>query len=154
MFKLSSDGLKFLEDCVGKKIVFTNGCFDILHRGHLAYLEEAKKLGDALFIGLNSDASVKGLKGASRPINNQQDRKYFLESLKFVDFVEIFDESTPVELLKVVKPGLYVKGGDYDLTKIPEYDVVSGYGGEVKKLNFIDGYSTTNIINKILEDSK
>jgi rfaE bifunctional protein nucleotidyltransferase chain/domain len=135
----------------GKKIIFTNGCFDILHRGHVEYLMGARALGDALVLGLNSDQSVSRLKGSTRPINNQEDRKYILESLKCVDCVEIFDEDTPLNLIKFVKPTILVKGGDYDLKKIVGYDFVTSYGGEVKVLNFVPGKSTSLIISKILE---
>lgn len=132
-----------------KKIIFTNGCFDILHIGHVTYLNQAKALGDFLVIGLNSDKSVKKLKGEARPINNQNDRKFLLENLKCVDMVIIFDEDTPVELIKQIKPNVYVKGGDYNMELIPEYSVVKEYGGEVKKLSFVPGYSTSNIIERM-----
>jgi rfaE bifunctional protein nucleotidyltransferase chain/domain len=146
---LSSPGKSFLEKNKGRKIVFTNGCFDILHRGHITYLLEAKKLGDLLMIGLNSDQSVKKLKGDSRPINSEEDRKYILENLKMVDFVEIFSESTPVELIGEARPDIYVKGGDYDVTQIPEFAAVTSYGGEVKKLGFVSGYSTSATIDEM-----
>jgi rfaE bifunctional protein nucleotidyltransferase chain/domain len=109
---------KFLEVNKGKKIVFTNGCFDILHRGHVTYLNQAKSLGDLLVMGMNSDASVKRLKGPERPINKELDRKFVLENLKSVDFVEIFTEDTPLELIKLVKPSILVKGGDWTIDKI------------------------------------
>ncbi len=145
-----SPGLeKFLRENQSKKIVFTNGCFDILHRGHVAYLTEAKKLGDVLIIGLNSDASVKKLKGPERPINNEQDRLYVLSQLKAVDHVEIFTEETPLNLIKQVLPKVLVKGGDWKVDQIVGSKEVLAAGGEVYSLNFIDGYSTTNIIQKI-----
>jgi rfaE bifunctional protein nucleotidyltransferase chain/domain len=147
MPKASSELLSLLKK--NKKIVFTNGCFDILHVGHITYLNQAKKLGDFLVIGLNSDRSVKKLKGNLRPINNQEDRKLLLENLKAVDLVEIFDEDTPVELIKIIKPAIYVKGGDYNMELIPEYPVVKAYGGEVRKLSFVTGYSTTELIQKM-----
>ncbi|MCB9060431.1 MAG: D-glycero-beta-D-manno-heptose 1-phosphate adenylyltransferase [Halobacteriovoraceae bacterium] len=131
-----------------KKIVFTNGCFDILHKGHVKYLNEAKKLGDVLILGLNSDASVKRLKGNSRPINNELDRKYILENLRSVDFVQIFDEDTPYELIKNVLPDVLVKGGDWKVEDIVGHDVVQSKGGIVMGLCFEEGYSTTNIIEK------
>lgn len=137
----------FLKENQNKKIVFTNGCFDILHRGHVAYLNEAKKLGDLLFVGLNSDASVKRLKGPERPINKESDRKFVLENLQSVDWVEIFDEDTPLELIKKVKPQVLVKGGDWKVEEIVGSSEVLSWGGQVFSLNFVDGYSTTNILN-------
>lgn len=140
---------KFLADNKDKKIVFTNGCFDILHRGHVTYLNEAKKLGDLLVVGANSDASVKRLKGPDRPINSELDRQYVLSQLKAVDFVEIFTEDTPLNLILKVKPKILVKGGDWKIDQIVGGREVIGWGGDVFSLNFVDGYSTTNIINKI-----
>lgn len=140
---------KFLEANKGKKIVFTNGCFDILHRGHVTYLAEAKKLGDLLVMGVNSDASVKRLKGPERPINNEEDRKYVLSQLKPVDFVEIFEEDTPLNLIKKISPAVLVKGGDWKIDQIVGGKEVIENGGEVYSLNFVDGYSTTSIIKKI-----
>ena len=140
---------KFLENNKGKKIVFTNGCFDILHKGHVTYLNEAKKLGDLLLVGLNSDASVKRLKGPERPINNELDRQFVLSELKAVDFVEIFDQDTPLELILKVKPNILVKGGDWKIDQIVGAKEVLSSGGEVFSLNFVDGYSTTSIIHKI-----
>lgn len=133
----------------GKKIVFTNGCFDILHTGHVSYLNEAKSCGDILVIGLNSDASVKRLKGETRPVNNEADRKFVLENLKAVDFVFIFEEDTPLKLIKEVNPNVLVKGGDWKVEQIVGSDFVMANGGEVKSLQFVNGYSTTNIIEKI-----
>lgn len=140
---------KFIEKNKDKKIVFTNGCFDILHKGHVAYLNEAKKCGDVLIVGLNSDASVKRLKGEERPINNEEDRKFVLENLKSVDFVEIFIEDTPLNLIKTITPNYLVKGGDWTVDQIVGSDHVISNGGEVYSLNFVDGYSTTGIIKKI-----
>src|SRR6478735_7009460 len=108
----------FLAQNKGKKIVFTNGCFDILHRGHVTYLAEARKLGDLLVIGLNSDASVKRLKGPERPINNENDRRYVLSQLKSVDYVEIFTDDTPLNLILTVRPKVLVKGGDWKIEQI------------------------------------
>lgn len=142
---------KFLKDNAGKKIVFTNGCFDILHRGHVTYLTEAKKLGDLLVIGLNADASVKRLKGPERPINNEDDRRYVMSQLKAVDFVEIFKEDTPLNLILKVKPKVLVKGGDWKIDQIVGAKEVLADGGDVFSLNFVDGYSTTSIIHKIQE---
>jgi rfaE bifunctional protein nucleotidyltransferase chain/domain len=132
-----------------KKIVFTNGCFDIIHPGHISYLYESKKLGDILIIGLNSDDSVKRLKGDSRPINNQNDRAIVLSALKPVDYVVLFDEDTPYNLINAIKPDVLTKGGDYIAENIVGYDIVTHNGGEVIILNFVDGKSTTSIINKM-----
>lgn len=145
-----SDALeKFLKDNQGKRIVFTNGCFDILHRGHVTYLNEARKLGDLLVIGVNSDASVKRLKGPERPVNAEKDRAYVLAQLKAVDFTEIFTEDTPLNLILKVKPKILVKGGDWKIDQIVGAKEVIADGGDVFSLNFVDGYSTTSIINKI-----
>lgn len=133
----------------GKKVVFTNGCFDILHIGHLHYLNEAKRQGDILIVGVNSDSSVKRLKGESRPINCQNDRALLLSGLKAVDFTVIFEEDTPIEILDILKPSIHVKGGDYKKEDLPETPIVEKNGGEVRILSFIDGKSTTNIVNKI-----
>ncbi len=135
-----------------KKTVFTNGCFDIVHVGHLQMLAEAKKQGDYLVVGLNSDASVKRLKGESRPINNEVDRKFFLENIKSVDEVIIFEEDTPFELIKSLRPNVLVKGGDWPIDQIVGGSFVLKNGGEVKSLVFKDGYSTTNIIEKVQKD--
>jgi D-glycero-beta-D-manno-heptose 1-phosphate adenylyltransferase len=139
----------FLLHNQNKKIVFTNGCFDILHRGHVSYLAEAKKLGDLLLIGLNSDQSVKRLKGPERPINNEADRQYVLSQLKSVDHVEIFTEDTPLNLILKVRPHMLVKGGDWKIDQIVGAREVISWGGQVFSLNFVDGYSTTSIIHKI-----
>lgn len=127
------------------KIVFTNGCFDILHKGHVSYLQKAKELGDILVVGLNSDASVKALKGDERPINSQEDRAYLLASLECVDFVIIFDEPTPYELIKAISPTFLVKGADYEGKEV----VGSEFAKEVRLIEFVEGKSTTNIIKKI-----
>jgi len=128
-----------------KRIVFTNGCFDILHKGHVSYLDIAKSFADILILGLNSDASVKRLKGKNRPINMQEDRAYILAALKSVDYVVIFDEDTPYELIKIVQPDILVKGGDYEGKEVVGSDIVN----EVKLVQFIDGKSTTRTIEKI-----
>ncbi len=140
---------KFLTENKDKKIVFTNGCFDILHRGHLTYLAEAKSCADKLVVGLNSDASVKRLKGPERPINNEEDRKFMLENLRSVDHVEIFEEDTPLKLIQAILPQVLVKGGDWKIEQIVGSSEVLAAGGDVYSLNFIDGFSTTNIIEKI-----
>jgi len=131
------------------KIVFTNGCFDLIHRGHVEYLNKAKKCGDILIIGLNSDDSVQRLKGIDRPINYEQDRAVVLDNLKSVDYVCIFDEDTPYELIKMIQPDILVKGGDWAVEDIVGSDIVLARGGEVKSLQFVEGKSTTDIIEKI-----
>ena len=135
---------------LGKKIVFTNGCFDILHVGHVKYLEEARSYGDVLILGLNADSSVKKLKGDSRPINNQDDRAYILASLESVDYVVIFEEETPYELIKLIKPHVLVKGGDYEGKDVVGQDIAN----ELKLVKFVDGKSTTNTIKRIQENEK
>jgi len=129
----------------GKKLVFTNGCFDILHRGHATYLRKARSLGDKLIIGLNTDASVKRLKGESRPVNHEDDRAYILESLECVDYVVKFGEETPHELLSQVKPNVLVKGGDYKIEEV----VGREFADEVTLIDFVNGYSTTKTIEKM-----
>ena len=133
----------------GHKVVSTNGCFDILHVGHARILKEARQLGDCLFVGLNSDASVKRLKGESRPINNQQDRAELLSHLKSVDYVYIFDEDTPVEFLKMVQPNVHVKGADYSKERLEETPVVESFGGEVVLLPLVPAKSPTSLVDKI-----
>jgi rfaE bifunctional protein nucleotidyltransferase chain/domain len=133
----------------GLKIVFTNGCFDILHLGHLDYLEKSRSLGDKLVIGLNTDRSVRKLKGRGRPINSEMARARMLAALVFVDAVIPFDEETPLELIKKVQPDVLVKGKDYRIENIVGADFVMGNGGEVKTIELIEGYSTTDLIEKI-----
>lgn len=133
----------------GDKLVFTNGCFDILHIGHIRYLSQAASLGDALIVGLNSDNSVKALKGQDRPINTQDIRREILLSLRFVDYVVIFDEDTPLGLIKLIKPSVLVKGGDWPIEKIVGADFVISNGGTVNSLPFVDGYSTTSLLQKM-----
>ena len=133
----------------GKIIVFTNGCFDLLHVGHIRYLAQAKKLGNFLIIGLNSDSSVKELKGEDRPINSFEDRATLLSAIKSVDLVIMFEEQTPENLIKDIVPDILVKGGDYNIEDIVGYQTVIQNGGQVKTLSFYDGYSSTNYINKI-----
>lgn len=137
----------------GKKIVFTNGCFDIIHAGHVDYLEKAKSLGDFLIVGLNSDDSVRRLKGNSRPINPQEQRKRVLEGLKAVDMVIIFDEDTPERLIKEIKPDILVKGGDWKVENIVGADFVMSYGGKVYSIDFVFDTSTTKIIQKVKNGS-
>ena len=133
----------------GKQIVSTNGCFDILHVGHVRYLQKSASLGDILVVYLNSDRSVKALKGDSRPLNNENDRAEVLAGLGCVDYVVIFDEDTPVNFIAQVKPDIHTKGGDYDVNNLPEAKVVMGNGGKLEFINFVEGKSTTNIINKM-----
>lgn len=133
----------------GSKVVFTNGCFDILHRGHVEYLAKAADMGDVLVVGLNTDASVRRLKGESRPINNQEARALVLASLSFVDAVVLFDEDTPYELIKAVRPDVLVKGADYKPEEIVGYDIVTSYGGKVEVVDLVEGYSTTQLLSLI-----
>lgn len=137
-----------------KKIVFTNGCYDILHIGHIQYLKKASELGDLLVVGVNSDASVKRIKGEGRPILAEADRVNMLAELDFIDHVVLFEEDTPYELIKAVKPDILVKGGDYDVENIVGKDIVESYGGVVSTIPFVEGYSTTEIINKISRSLK
>jgi rfaE bifunctional protein nucleotidyltransferase chain/domain len=135
----------------GKTIIFTNGVFDIIHKGHVVYLNEAKALGDVLIVGLNSDSSVKIIKGENRPINNEKDRAYVLSSLKPVDYVVIFEEDNPYNLIKQIIPDYLVKGGDWKTENIIGSDIVTNNGGKVISLKYVDDYSTTSLILKILE---
>lgn len=132
-----------------EKIVFTNGCFDIVHRGHLDYLASAASMGNKLIIGINTDASVNKLKGPSRPIIDEYSRAFLLASLGFVDMVIYFGEQTPYDLIDFVQPDILVKGSDYNAEDIVGYDIVKDKGGEIKTLDFIEGFSSTGIINKI-----
>ena len=147
---LTGDALKkFRKIHEEQVVVFTNGCFDILHSGHVKYLRQAASLGEVLVVGLNSDSSVKRLKGPTRPINNQEDRAEILCALGFVDYVVIFDEDTPLELIKVIQPDVLVKGGDYTPENVVGADFVKSRGGELFLIPFVEGKSTTNIIKKI-----
>ena len=132
-----------------RRVVFTNGCFDVLHRGHASYLAQARDLGDCLVVGLNSDASVKRLKGENRPINNENDRAFLLASLQSVDYILLFEEDTPENLIMQVKPDLLVKGGDYQIVNIVGADFVLKNGGQVRTIPFVDGYSSTKIIQAL-----
>ena len=133
----------------GQKVVFTNGCFDILHAGHVRYLAKARSYGDCLVLGMNTDASVQRIKGPTRPINNQVDRAEVAGALKSVDYVVFFDEPTAEELIQEVHPDVYVKGGDYTLETLPEGRIVLGYGGSVELVKLVEGRSTTDVIAKI-----
>ncbi len=132
-----------------KKIIFTNGCFDILHRGHVEYLSKAADMGDILIIGLNTDHSVSRLKGKNRPINDQYSRALLLSALSFVDAITLFDEDTPLNLITMVKPDILVKGGDYNVDDIVGHDIVEAYGGKVVTIPLTNGYSTTKTIEKM-----
>lgn len=149
--KKSSDLSKLLSRLrrKGKRIVFTNGCFDILHVGHIDYLSKAKALGSVLVVGLNSDSSVRKIKGKNRPVNNERDRARVLSSLAFVDYISIFSESTPERLIKELKPDILVKGGDWKIEDIVGGEFVRSCGGKVKRIPFVKGYSTTSLIKKI-----
>lgn len=135
----------------GKKIVFTNGCFDILHIGHARYLQEASALGDILVVAVNTDSSVKQFKGDKRPVVPEDERAEMVASLECVDYVVLFDDRLPSRILDELKPDIDVKGGDYTIDKMPEAKVVLGYGGKVKILKEIKGKATTNVIKKIVE---
>lgn len=144
---------KFLDSLsaarINKKVVFTNGCFDLLHVGHVRYLQEARRLGDLLVIGVNTDKSVQKLKGPKRPLQLEADRLEILAALGCVDFTVLFDEETPEQLIQEVKPDVLVKGGDWPVNKIAGAQFVQSYGGVVQTLQFVDGRSTTKIVEKI-----
>lgn len=133
----------------GKKIVFTNGCFDIVHLGHIDYLEKAQALGDKLVLGLNTDASVQRLKGETRPVVNEYARARMMSAMSFIDAVTLFDEETPKELIETLCPNILVKGDDYTVENIVGADFVMAHGGEVKTISLVKGYSTSAIIQKI-----
>lgn len=134
-----------------QKVVFTNGCFDILHAGHVDYLVKAKECGDVLILGLNSDSSVRNIKGENRPIVTENERAFVLNNLKPVDFVVLFDEPTPHELIEAIIPDILVKGADWNIENIVGRDVVEKNGGEVKTIKFVIEQSTTNIIKKVID---
>lgn len=152
IFKIA-DNLSFINKLKNenKKIVFTNGVFDIIHRGHVEYLSEAKLLGDILIVGLNSDSSVKMIKGDNRPIVPEVNRAFVLANLKPVDYVIIFSDNTPYKLINIIKPDILVKGADWDEDKIVGADIVRSYGGEIKRINYVENNSSTNIIDKIIQ---
>ncbi|AGB42164.1 D-heptose-1-phosphate adenylyltransferase [Halobacteroides halobius DSM 5150] len=135
----------------GAKVVFTNGCFDLLHVGHTRYLAEAKTNGDLLVVGLNSDTSVQALKGEKRPLISEQERAELLANLEVVDYITIFAEKTASKVIAKLQPNVYVKGGDYKIEELPEARVVNEYGGQIKLVSEIKGASTTKIVNKILK---
>ena len=136
----------------GQRIVFTNGCFDLLHAGHVRYLARARSFGDCLVLGLNTDASVRRLKGPSRPINREEDRAEVVGALKSVDYVVLFGEETAEALIAEVRPAVYVKGGDYTLDTLPEAKIVQSYGGRVEFVDMVAGRSTTNVIERIRQE--
>ena len=155
---MTSDKIKNIENLLPalenwkknhEKVVFSNGCFDILHVGHVDYLEKARALGSRLVMGLNTDNSIKRIKGPNRPVNDQYARARILAALEFVDAVILFDEDSPYELIKAIKPDILVKGDDYTIEKIIGADIVLQNGGEVKTISLVKGYSTTNVIDKI-----
>ncbi|HTQ08470.1 MAG TPA: D-glycero-beta-D-manno-heptose 1-phosphate adenylyltransferase [Fimbriimonadaceae bacterium] len=134
----------------GKKLVFTNGVFDILHAGHVRYLAQAREFGDLLVVGLNSDVSARALgKGPNRPVNGEEDRAEVLRALRSVDAVILFDEPTPERLIAALRPEVHVKGGDYRIEDLPEANIVAGYGGEVRIIPLLEGRSTTSILGKL-----
>ncbi|MDF2572351.1 MAG: D-beta-D-heptose 1-phosphate adenylyltransferase [Sporomusa sp.] len=133
----------------GKTVVFTNGCFDILHAGHVRYLNGARALGDCLIVGLNSDESVRCLKGPTRPVNAQDDRAEVLAGLRAVDYVVVFEEKTAENIVAEVKPDIYAKGGDYHIEDLPESKIVEAYGGNIVLIPEVEGRSSSNIIKKI-----
>jgi D-glycero-beta-D-manno-heptose 1-phosphate adenylyltransferase len=134
---------------MGRNIVFSNGCFDILHAGHVDYLEKAREKGDFLIVGLNTDASVKRIKGADRPVNDQNSRARVLAGLGCINLVILFDEDTPYELIKIINPDILVKGKDYDISNIVGADIVLQNGGKVETIELTEGLSTTSVIDKI-----
>ena len=136
----------------GEKLVFTNGCFDIIHRGHVDYLAKASSFGDKMIIGLNTDASVSRIKGSNRPVQDEYSRAMILAAFSFVDLVVLFDEDTPYELIKLVQPDVLVKGSDYKAEDIVGYDIIKAKGGEVVTIDFVEGYSTSRIIDKLREE--
>ena len=133
-----------------KSLVFTNGCFDLLHAGHVKYLQKAALLGDILILGLNSDSSVKKIKGSSRPIISQEDRALLLSALEIVDCIVVFEDETPLSLIEIVKPDILVKGGDYSAVDIVGYKTVTSSGGHVEVIDFVEGYSTSGILKSIM----
>ncbi len=152
---LRRDELERLSDELhrsGKKVVFTNGCFDIIHPGHIALLKKAKELGDVLIVGINSDSSIKKIKGKGRPIFTEKDRAEVLLAIRYVDYVTIFSEETPLETIKAAKPDVLVKGGDWTVETTVGREFVESRGGKVVIVPYIHGYSTTSIIEKVLSE--
>jgi D-beta-D-heptose 7-phosphate kinase/D-beta-D-heptose 1-phosphate adenosyltransferase len=137
----------------GRRIVFTNGCFDILHAGHVAYLREARKQGDLLVVGLNSDDSIRSIKGPDRPVNHQDDRLLVLSELQSVDYLVVFGEDTPIKLIEAIRPDVLAKGADYAREQVVGHKIVEAHGGEVALIDLVEGRSTTNIIRKLQDHS-
>jgi rfaE bifunctional protein nucleotidyltransferase chain/domain len=152
VFKCVDDALPFIGKLrgSGKSIVTTNGCFDLIHSGHVRYLYDAASKGGALIVGINSDASVARLKGPQRPVQKEADRAYIIAALKYVDCAFIFEENDPIRFLNLIKPDIHVKGGDYTPEQLPERAIVEQGGGRIEIVPFLQGYSTTNIVKKIL----
>ena len=134
---------------VNEKIVFTNGCFDLLHLGHVDYLAKARDLGSRLVVGLNTDASIRRLKGSSRPVKDEQSRLVLLAGMAFVDAVVLFDEETPLKLISMIKPDILVKGGDYEVQDVVGREIVLNNKGKVRTIDFVDGYSSSALIEKV-----
>jgi rfaE bifunctional protein nucleotidyltransferase chain/domain len=159
LFKNKIKGINSLRKIIlrmkseNKRIVFTNGCFDLLHYGHVKYLQDARKKGDILVVGINSDASVKRIKGDKRPLVREQDRVGVVAALESVDYVVLFQQDTPLETIKAIKPDVLVKGADWSAEKIVGGDFVLSYGGCVTTIRFVKGYSTSGLIKKIIEKS-
>ncbi|MFL2915687.1 MAG: D-glycero-beta-D-manno-heptose 1-phosphate adenylyltransferase, partial [Nitrospinia bacterium] len=137
-----------------KKVVFTNGCFDIIHGGHIEFLQKAKSLGDILVVGLNTDQSVKYLKGENRPIKNEKERANILSALKYIDYITLFNETTPEKLIREIQPDILVKGDDYKIDEVVGREIVEGYGARVELIPIVEGHSTTNTLTKIIEQHK
>ncbi len=142
----------FREEHGSRKLVFTNGCFDLLHRGHAELLAEARSLGDMLVVGLNSDSSVKRIKGGGRPFVGEDDRAFVLLQLRSVDYVTIFDEETPLKVLEALRPDVLVKGAEYGEGEIVGETLVKGYGGSVVRIGMLEGYSTTRLVERLREE--
>jgi D-beta-D-heptose 7-phosphate kinase/D-beta-D-heptose 1-phosphate adenosyltransferase len=145
-------GIVMAEKAKGRRVVFTNGCFDLLHAGHVKYLQKARTLGDLLVLGLNSDASVRRLKGEKRPLIGEAERGHILAALDCVDYLVVFEEDTPLRLIEALRPDILAKGGDYTPDGVVGKDIVEASGGRVELIEFVDGRSTTNIIEKILKN--
>ena len=137
-----------------KKVVFTNGCFDIIHGGHIEFLQKAKSMGDILVVGLNTDQSVKKLKGENRPIKNEKERANILAALKYIDYITLFNETTPEKLILEIRPDILVKGDDYKIDDVVGREIVEGYGAKVELIPIVKGHSTTNTLEKIMEKHK
>jgi rfaE bifunctional protein nucleotidyltransferase chain/domain len=155
VFKCVEDALPHITHLreSGKKIVTTNGCFDLIHSGHVRYLFDAASKGDALIVGINSDSSVSRLKGPKRPVQGEFDRAYIIAALKSVESAFIFEENDPIRFLSLIKPDIHVKGGDYTPEQLPERSIVEQGGGRIEIVSFLNGYSTTNIVKKILSNA-